>query len=523
MHYSYKNIYLDRLRVLICLIMVGLFSRPVQAQDALHISNGGIVFVMNGTVLTVKGNVSLANGSILLNLGAVQVNDGSGGNGNWIDLSMATGNYGPGQFIFNANANQQITTPHLFNSLEVNNIGLELFSDLRANKWTLKRGIVTTHSFFAYAAGGAANAIEADPVNPGFSQSWFNGNLRRLFVPQSAGGYIFPVGNSLQANPIVMDNLSADPVAGPFAITAAFINKPGDDVGLMVSEGGSSYVTINNAGVWTLTTERAVMGSNYDLSLYLNGFTGLTNNAFTILHRPAASSNAADWKVPAGNTLPPGNMPGRLVTDGFAKRINMTSFGQFGIGMATSVLPVTLTSFTADRINKNAVKLNWLTATELNNQGFDVERRWQEETVFRARGFVASKATNGNSSMELDYDFTDPNSYAGVSYYRLKQTDLDGRGTYTLIKAVKGTGGSNVTVLLWPNPNKGQFSISISNNNKPLPAYVTDLNGKLVQRVVILRNTPVTIHGLSAGIYVLNIPDAFGAGERFTEKIMVVK
>ncbi len=508
---------MNRFRILICVII--LVPLTHQAQDALHINNGGIMFVINGDVITIKGNVSLANGSILQNNGTVQVSEGVWGNGNFTDLSTTVGTYGPGRFIFNANAIQQIGSPHLFSALEVNSNGLELSSTVRANKWTLKRGIVTTRSFYAYAT----DTIEADPANLGYSQSWFNGTLRRSFVPQSVNSYTFPVGNAQQANPLVMNNLSGNPVTGIAALTAAFITKPGNDVGLTVSENGSSYVTTNNAGVWTLTTEDVVTGGTYSLLLYLNGFTGLTNNAFAILQRRENSSNAADWKVPAGKTLPPDNAPGRMVANGFAQRNNMTSFGQFGIGMSTAALPVTLISFTADRINKNAVKLDWSTATELNNKGFEVERRWQEETAFHIMGFVASKATDGNSSTKLDYVFTDPNSYAGVSYYRLRQTDLDGRSVHTLIKAVKGTGANGVTVLLWPNPNKGQFSISITNNNKPMPAYISDLAGKIVQQVIIPVNAPVTIQGLSAGIYIIHIPDAFGTGERFTEKVMVVK
>ena len=193
------------------------------------------------------------------------------------------------------------------------------------------------------------------------------------------------------------------------------------------------------------------------------------------------------------------------------------------VGLTAAALPVTLVDFRALRLNAAAVQLNWETATEQNNKGFDVERRWQNETIFKTIGFVASLAPGGTSNQLLHYNYADPNNYKGISYYRLKQIDIDNRSTYTLIKAVKGMGDASVTVLLWPNPNKGQFSIRMDGNTKRLPAYITDMNGRVVQQVSIYENTPVNINGLSAGTYIINIPDAFGQGEAFREKVMVVR
>jgi hypothetical protein len=175
------------------------------------------------------------------------------------------------------------------------------------------------------------------------------------------------------------------------------------------------------------------------------------------------------------------------------------------------------------RLDPATVQLNWETATEQNNKGFEVERRWQSETAFRVIGFAPSLATGGNSNLLLRYHYADPNNYTGITYYRLKQIDLDNRSTYTLIKAVKGTGEAGVTVIMWPNPNKGQFSIRMDGNTKRLPAFITDMNGRVVQQLSIYENTPVNINGLSAGTYIVSIPDAFGKDEAFREKVLVVR
>jgi hypothetical protein len=88
---------------------------------------------------------------------------------------------------------------------------------------------------------------------------------------------------------------------------------------------------------------------------------------------------------------------------------------------------------------------------------------------------------------------------------------------------VKGTGDQAVTVLIWPNPNRGQFSIRVGGNAQPVQAFIADMNGRIVQRMTIRQNEDVTINGLSAGTYIIRIPDAFGRGEAFSEKVMVVK
>ena len=76
---------------------------------------------------------------------------------------------------------------------------------------------------------------------------------------------------------------------------------------------------------------------NYALQIYFNGFTGLADNKFGILRRPDASSNGADWTIPPGSSLEPNNGAGRKVSDGFARRKQISSFSQLGIGTLANV------------------------------------------------------------------------------------------------------------------------------------------------------------------------------------------
>ena len=320
-----------------------------------------------------------------------------------------------------------------------------------------------------------------------------------------------------------MDNLVSSPLNNLTYIDVSFGPKPGNDIGLAVTENGQPYISVNAGGVWYLTPDATPTSGTYDLLLYFNGFTTLADNSFAILKRANSSNSAADWVSPAGSILPANNQPGRILSSGYARRNNLNSFSQFGIGQLSGALPVTLVDFDAKRLTRQKVQVNWQTVFEQNNLGFDVERRLDGESAFTTIGFAPTKALNGNSSSQIDYSFADANGYSGISYYRLKQIDRDTRYTYTHIKAVKGMGETQVSVLLYPNPNYGQFSVRLDGVNKAYDAIITDMGGKVIRQLRLTNSNNISINGLSAGTYLIRIPDVFGPGESFTEKVLVVK
>jgi hypothetical protein len=96
-----------------------------------------------------------------------------------------------------------------------------------------------------------------------------------------------------------------------------------------------------------------------------------------------------------------------------------------------AVIPVELTSFAAN-VNDFDVTLNWSTATELNNQGFEVQRSTGDQ--FTTIGFVDG---SGTSTETHNYTYTDNSLQAGTYSYRLKQTDYDGTFEYSDVVEVE--------------------------------------------------------------------------------------
>ena len=113
-------------------------------------------------------------------------------------------------------------------------------------------------------------------------------------------------------------------------------------------------------------------------------------------------------------------------------------------------VPVEMTSFTASAEGLNA-KLSWRTATEINNYGFEIERRAIPDGGWCKIGFVAG---SGTSNKPVEYTYTDNNLSIGRYTYRIKQIDNDGAFKYTLGAEVEIGGVPKEFKLIpnYPNP-----------------------------------------------------------------------
>jgi hypothetical protein len=103
-----------------------------------------------------------------------------------------------------------------------------------------------------------------------------------------------------------------------------------------------------------------------------------------------------------------------------------TSKGRIGLTTSQNVTPVELTSFTATANDKEVI-LSWSTATELNNQGFEVQRKFGSNEFVT----IGSVKGHGTTTSPNNYTYTDKLTDAGKYFYRLKQTDFGGKYEYS--------------------------------------------------------------------------------------------
>ncbi|MEO5946401.1 MAG: MopE-related protein [Chitinophagaceae bacterium] len=307
-----------------------------QAQQVIHLANGAVFSIKNNTEVSLLGGITLEEGSSVTNNGILRLKNNPVANiSNWIDNSSSGALSGTGMVIFNSSSSHSFTGLSNFYSLQINAGGLLLNNNLSiSNQLHLINGKVTTSGNHIFLNNNNSYSFLNDGGNTGYTNSWINGNFRRL-ITTNTSTYDFPVGNDTKCNLLQFVNYN---IAGTVQLTASFVPKPGTDAGLNVSESGSQYVAVNNAGVWNLVPDIIPSAGNYSLQLYLNGFTGLADNQFGMLRRPDASNNAADWSVPAGSSLEALNGAGRKVSDGYARRINISEFSQWGIGHFQTLL-----------------------------------------------------------------------------------------------------------------------------------------------------------------------------------------
>ncbi|WP_181305547.1 discoidin domain-containing protein [Rufibacter sp. XAAS-G3-1] len=186
-------------------------------------------------------------------------------------------------------------------------------------------------------------------------------------------------------------------------------------------------------------------------------------------------------------------------------------------------LPVKLISFIA-KPNGTSVQLNWATASEKDNDYFQVERS-QNGMTFTAIGRVKG---NGNSSIVQNYAFLDSSAPTGTSYYRLKQVDFDKKSEYskTITAKIINVDGRLAQVAVAPNPFSQELSFSVTcSQAHTLQVELYDLNGKLVMQETIPVPAGTTVLqrelrtvAVAVGVYLLRVK-----GEAINEMVRVVK
>lgn len=213
-----------------------------------------------------------------------------------------------------------------------------------------------------------------------------------------------------------------------------------------------------------------------DVSVDLNGLGSVTASDLALLVDKDNDGLLSDETPTFGAVLVSGTVyrwTGIDIDDG-----QRFSFGTSN--SAATPMPIELLDFYAQP-EKSDVVLNWVTATEINNNRFEIERS-KDGIVFEKIGTQGSKAQGGNSTSNLTYNFIDAKPYSGTSYYRLKQIDHDGKFEYHAIISVDLEESKNIKFVVFPNPNQGEFSVDFSGieNEHEVMIEMYSIEGKLV-------------------------------------------
>jgi len=189
---------------------------------------------------------------------------------------------------------------------------------------------------------------------------------------------------------------------------------------------------------------------------------------------------------------------------------NVSQFSNWILAANNAVLPVELSLFQANAF-KNTVRLDWTTSTEINNDYFTVERSVDGITFEEL-----SRVKGAGTSTELNkYSYVDDYPLNGRSFYRLKQTDYDGKFSYSEIRSVSFDDHKNSSIKIIavsPNPFDNYFNVKYSLPEAgEVNMILTHSSGKLISTRKLSGNKGENLieysegSSLPAGTYILQL------------------
>ncbi|MFN3839853.1 MAG: T9SS type A sorting domain-containing protein, partial [Cyclobacteriaceae bacterium] len=464
--------------------------------------------------LTVAGNLTINTGARLRadNNGTIATLTVGG---NWVNNSTTGGSNGfdegTGTVVFNspaANTLQTIggSTAETFYNLTLNtsaatDVVRMLNNTTVSNTLALNQGELDLNSLTLNITRNSTGAItrtsgyikSEDNTSPYGTLQWLTGAL--------TGSFVYPFGkSSAEYIPFTLNITSAgSPATGSVSVSTYATGTdntpyPSGVTNLSGTSGGLSVAD----RFWVIT---------------LNGYTGtrptstmtFTATSAEIATTGATTLNAQRWAP--SNTWEPA-LPGQVYNSG-AGTVTVPGVNQYSpwaIADVTAPLPVEMKSFELAALN-NYVEVKWSTASELNNDFFTVEKRFEGSESFVP---VTDVPGAGTTNRESRYRIEDFSVSPGIWYYRIKQTDYDGTYTYSAVKSVTVSGQGFWQV--YPNPSNGtMFSVKLTATelNKPLMISVVDMQGRIVHSetvVVTSLNEEIKLQNqLSNGVYVVVI------------------
>lgn len=358
-----------------------------------------------------------------------------------------------------------------------------------ANSTTTYRSVDNGNSWTACNGITINGAVPvADPVN---SNKFYAFNTSNGFMQISTdGGATFTNAGSVSG-------------AGSKIIRTA----PGYEGHLWVAQQGSGLRRSINSGasftkiknVTTCTSVglgKAALGASY-YTIYIWGTVGGVLGLHRSIDEGATWVRVNDVAHQYGG---PGNGQFVIGDMNVYGRAYMSTVGR-GIAYVESsvVLPVTLVNFSGFLNNNSQTQLKWTTATEMNNNYFDVERS-VDGKIFTKITTVVSSATNGNSTISLNYAYADDVSgFKSTIYYRLKQVDKDGKYTYSNVLRVNIATTVSDNLQVYPNPvisNNVNLKVQLFTDQN-VQVRITDMLGSIVYKSAAIK--------LFAGSNLLNL------------------
>lgn len=478
-------------------------------------NSAGVTLQKNLTSSNLSGNLTLENGSILNNNGfsitgttskTIHVADGA--TFNVSGLTSAFSGFAASEFDLLSNVNYSGTTQTIsagrYGQLTLSNPGDKtLEGTVYVNELVLSEGNMVLNGNTLVITNASTSAISRTDGNI-VSENTNNTSKIQWDIGTSTGSYTFPLSTTGGTYiPFTFNATSAG--TGTGNITVSTYPTPSNNLPF---PDGVTNINSNATDNSANTVDRfwQIDANSYTANpVATMTFTASPDETGLLTGLKAQRWNGLKWESPLANQT----------LNGYAVTVpNISSFSPWTLsGANSSVLPIDLLSFDAS-LNKTIVDINWTTASETNNHFFTIERSEN------GADFIKTGTVNGagNSIVKRSYSLKDINSPSSIVYYRLKQTDYDGKYTYSPVIAVKNKKKKKEDALslryIGPNPFSDNFTVNYTTDKAGITRMeLYNTKGELIQRENTESNPGNNRYryddhiGLATGIYILKMTD----------------
>ncbi|WKN46060.1 T9SS type A sorting domain-containing protein [Tunicatimonas pelagia] len=459
-------------------------NQSVTVQNDLLLNSG--TFNNGSGVLTVDNNLTVTGGSFNGNTGSKSIGNGLTVNSGLLNVGSAgtfsvggnvafvsgtfSGGSGSAVLSLAGSTTQTVsgafTGAAAFHRLQIDNgAGVSLTGSAEVNtELQLADGIVNNGSN-TFTLAQLANVTP----NGGSAASYVSGQVRKVIV--NGGSFEFPIGKGRYA-PLEVENVSSSSTltwrAEYFQQNAQVSVAAVDN--MTPSNDGETIETISQGEYWIVSDDAGATPSGLVTAEINLSWDGGSDVSATVADY---DDLRVMWWDDAGSHWDNAGFGGHTGASGgqgsqsFGKLFSAVaiSFSEnvvtMGSTTAANPLPVEFLEFTAEA-QRFSVLLKWKTASEENNDFFEVQRS-KDGKSWEAIGVVDGA---GNSTTVLSYSYKDENPLVGTIYYRLRQVDFDGRFEHSKTASVEVDGFSplNTSVLdirVFPNPTKGVITLQV--------------------------------------------------------------
>ncbi len=483
-------------------------STTITVDGNLLIS-GGTYQGESGHTSTIGNNVTVSSGSFVAGANTTL---SMGGN---LTFSGGSFNSGSGNALISmqGSSNQTITgnfteaNTAALNRLEVDNTnGITLGGDV-----DIQTGLLLTDGLLRPSANKLKLTSSAT-VSPatGSASSYVNGRLYKDIV--NGGSFIFPVGKGNRWSYASVETVSDGPhewnveLYNASPISEASIDNLNPTSATIKTISGNEYWRIEDDAAGSVTANIGIMW---------DGQSNVSTSSSDWYELKVLSWNGTTWDNHEGTGHESNPVP--TESNGFFTSTIPVSFSTKFITMGSTTeanpLPVEFVSFTA-RHENGKVELEWATASELNNDYFEIQRSANGQT-FKTIGKVKGA---GNANALLQYNYEDRNPLEGLAYYRLRQVDFDGKFDFSnIVSVVVPVTERDFQAYIIPNPTTEDninLKVVTQNQESKINISMIDLRGNVLVNLVkepqeISQGIKLeTLRNLPAGVYIVLIQQA---------------